>query len=201
MDQWLLFASLLFEPNVHSTALVSALHWESGNISQMFTDLHIQRRLIYTRILRPWDFQGKSTGVGCHFLFQGIFPTQGLNPALSHCRQTLYPLSHQGSPISRGAWRASSIPGSDLDNKMLNYEPDAMMRWDFDDLGIGEGILHIEWIYVIWIWNKESQTLLIILPMNMWSLFPSYLNLSWSCDNLTNRLWWKWQCANHRYTL
>ena len=133
-------------------------------------------------------FKASSTGVGCHFLLQGIFPTQGLNPGLSHCRQTLYPLSHQGSPISRGAWRASSIPGSDLDNKMLNYEPDAMMRWDFDDLRIGEGILHIEWIYVIWVWNKESQTLLIILPMNMWSLIPSYLNLSWSCDNLTNRL-------------
>ncbi|XP_055294731.1 ras-related protein Rab-9A isoform X2 [Moschus berezovskii] len=29
---------------------------------------------------------------------EGIFPTQGLNPGLPHCRQTLYPLSHQGSP-------------------------------------------------------------------------------------------------------
>ena len=36
-------------------------------------------------------FPGKSTGVGCHFLFQG------LNPGLSHCRQMLYPLSDQGS--------------------------------------------------------------------------------------------------------
>ena len=51
-----------------------------------------------TRLLHPWDFPGKSTGVGCHFLLQGIFPTQGLNPGLPHCRQTLYPLSHQGSP-------------------------------------------------------------------------------------------------------
>ena len=51
-----------------------------------------------TKLLRPWDFQGKSTRVGCHFLLQGIFPTQGLNPGLSHCRQTLYHLSHQGSP-------------------------------------------------------------------------------------------------------
>ena len=52
-----------------------------------------------TKLLRPWDFQGKSTGVGCHFLLQGIFPTQGLNPGLSHCRQTLYHLSHQESPV------------------------------------------------------------------------------------------------------
>ena len=31
--------------------------------------------------------------MGCHFLLQGIFPTQGLNLSLPHCRQTLYPLS------------------------------------------------------------------------------------------------------------
>ena len=30
-----------------------------------------------TRLLCPWDFPGKNTGVGCHFLPQGIFPTQG----------------------------------------------------------------------------------------------------------------------------
>ena len=51
------------------------------------------------RLLRPWDFRGKSIGVGCHFLLQGTFPTQGLNPGLLHCRQTLYRLSHQGSTI------------------------------------------------------------------------------------------------------
>ena len=34
-----------------------------------------------TRLLRLWDFPGKSTGVGCNFLLQDIFPTQGLNPA------------------------------------------------------------------------------------------------------------------------
>ena len=54
-----------------------------------------------TKLLRPWDFQGKSTGMGCHFLLQGIFPIEGSNPGLSHCRQTLYRLSHQGSHISR----------------------------------------------------------------------------------------------------
>ena len=35
-------------------------------------------------LLRPWDSPGKNTGVGCHFLLQGIFPTQGLNPGLPH---------------------------------------------------------------------------------------------------------------------
>ena len=54
--------------------------------------------LYSTSLLNPWNFPGGSTGVGCHFLLQGIFPTQGLNLGLPHCRQTLYPLSHQGSP-------------------------------------------------------------------------------------------------------
>ena len=36
--------------------------------------------------------------MGCHFLVQGIFPTQGLNLGFLHCRQILYLLSHQGSP-------------------------------------------------------------------------------------------------------
>ena len=44
-----------------------------------------------------WDSPGKGTGVGCYFLLQGIFPTQGLNPGLPHCRRTLYRLSHSGS--------------------------------------------------------------------------------------------------------
>ena len=47
-----------------------------------------------TRLLRPWDFPGKSTGVGCCCLLYGTFLTQGLNPGLLHCRQTLYCLSH-----------------------------------------------------------------------------------------------------------
>ena len=49
------------------------------------------------RFLHPWDFLGKNTGVGCHFLFQGNFLTQVSTWSLPHCRQTLYHLSHQGS--------------------------------------------------------------------------------------------------------
>ena len=44
------------------------------------------------------DSPGKNTGVVCHALLQGIFPTQGLKPCLFHCRQILYHLSHQESP-------------------------------------------------------------------------------------------------------
>ena len=44
------------------------------------------------------DFPDKNTGVGCYFLHQGIFPTQGSNLGLQRCGQTLYHLSHQRSP-------------------------------------------------------------------------------------------------------
>ena len=52
-----------------------------------------------TRLLCPWDFPGKDIGVGCHFLLQGIFPTQGSKPGPLHCRQILYQLSYKGSPL------------------------------------------------------------------------------------------------------
>ena len=44
------------------------------------------------------DSPDKNTGVGCHALLQGNFPTWGSNPGLPHCRWILYHLSHQGSP-------------------------------------------------------------------------------------------------------
>ena len=44
------------------------------------------------------EFSRQESGVGYHFLLQGIFPTQRLNPGLLCCRQILYHLSHQGSP-------------------------------------------------------------------------------------------------------
>ena len=46
----------------------------------------------------PWNSLGQNTGVGSHFLLQGILPTQRLNPGLPHCRQILYQLNHKGSP-------------------------------------------------------------------------------------------------------
>ena len=46
----------------------------------------------------PWNSPGQNTGVGCFSLLQGIFPTQGLNPGLLHCRWILYQLHHKESP-------------------------------------------------------------------------------------------------------
>ena len=46
----------------------------------------------------PWNSPGQNTGVDSCSLLNGIFPTQGSNPGLLHCRWILYCLSHQGNP-------------------------------------------------------------------------------------------------------
>ena len=52
-----------------------------------------------TRILCPWDFPGKNTGVCCHFLLQGIFLTQKLKSWFLHWQADYLPLTHQGNPV------------------------------------------------------------------------------------------------------
>ena len=54
---------------------------------------------------------GKNTGIHCHFLFQGIFPIQGSNPGFLHFRQSLYHLSHQGSPRPLINLKGSNLNG------------------------------------------------------------------------------------------
>ena len=70
----------------------------SGGGGLVVSDSCIPRVGQPTRLLCPWDFPNKNTEVGCHFLLQGIFPTQGSNLGLLHCGQILYQLSHLGSP-------------------------------------------------------------------------------------------------------
>ena len=55
------------------------------------------------RLLGPWDFPGKNTGMGWHFLLQGIFPTQGSNPqflCLLHWQVDSLPMCHPWHMIS-----------------------------------------------------------------------------------------------------
>ena len=63
----------------------------------------------------PWNSPGRNTGVGSLSLLQGIFPTQGLNTGLPHCRRIRYHLSHQGSPakpVHHDYWVCALEPGS-----------------------------------------------------------------------------------------
>ena len=68
----------------------------SSGVSRSVVSGSLQPRELWpARLLCPWNSPGKNTGVGCHFLLQGIFPTQGSNPGLPHCKQILYCLSRR----------------------------------------------------------------------------------------------------------
>ena len=58
----------------------------------------------------PWNSPGQNTGVGSHSLLQVIFPTQGSNPGLPHCRRNLYQLRHREDLSFCGA--QATCPGS-----------------------------------------------------------------------------------------
>jgi len=84
-----------------------------------------------TRLFRPWNFPGKNTGVGCHFLLQEIFPTQGSNPrllCLLHCRWILYPLNPMGSRVhsNPGYWNTFSSPKANRGVMLWNIKPRAV---------------------------------------------------------------------------
>ena len=61
------------------------------------------------KFLCPWNLPGKNTEVGSHSLLQGIFPSQGSNLGLPHCRQILYCLNHRKVPR---IWEQAAISSS-----------------------------------------------------------------------------------------
>ena len=69
------------------------------------------------RPLCLWDSPGQDTGVGFHALLQGLLSTQGSNPGLLHCRQTLHCLRHQGNPSAEHKPRVTGVPLTPLPTK------------------------------------------------------------------------------------
>ena len=63
------------------------------------------------RLLRPWDSPGKNTGMGCHAFLQAIFPTQGLNSSLLHCRQILFTIWATGEAQEYWSGQPILYPG------------------------------------------------------------------------------------------
>ena len=81
----------------------------------------------------PWNFPGKNTGVVCHFLLQGIFPTQGSNPCLLYLldfRQILYLLSHQGSPKKKKKKKVK-------EKKIIHTDRESSSKWRLRDYTYG----------------------------------------------------------------
>ena len=77
------------------------------------------------RLYSQWNSPGQNTGVGSRSLLQGIFPTQGSNPGLTHCRRVLYQLSHKGSPrmLEWVAYPFSSGPYWPRNQNGVSYTP------------------------------------------------------------------------------
>ena len=132
--RWQEFTHFLLSPTSHSTSwhekgLLSLVqhgcHWNAQGPENVRSILYCccsVAQLFPTPCnpmdCSPWgsyDSPGKNTGVGCHALHQGIFPTQGSSPGLLHWRWILYGLSHQGSPtilewVAYPSSRGSSQP-------------------------------------------------------------------------------------------
>ena len=91
------------ESNMEKWKFQSIMHYES-EVAQSCPTLYDPTDCSLPGSIHPWDFPGKSTGVGCHFLLQRIFLTQGLNQGCLHCKWILYHLSHQGRPFFFGKY-------------------------------------------------------------------------------------------------
>ena len=76
----------------------------------------------------PWNSPGQNTGVGSLSLFQGTFPTQGLNPGFPHCRRILYCPSQQSKPKNTGVGSPPLLQGIFLSRDS------------------NQGLLHCRWI-------------------------------------------------------
>ena len=90
----ILFLLLLHLLHLRSSGIIAQRlgAWSGVKVTQLCLTL------CYPMDYSLWDSPGQNTGMGSLSLLQGIFPTQGLNPNLPHCRQILYQLSHKGSP-------------------------------------------------------------------------------------------------------
>ena len=122
-------------------------------------------------------FPGKVTGVGYHFLLQGIFPTRGSNPIPLHCRQILYRLSYKGSPSEKS-------PNKHCLSIYYKYLDQMWVFWQFS-------------LYPIFFWFPLPQEKMQNTHMVAWMIcfFPwwelSFKSCSLSCFKFfTARLHW-----------
>ena len=93
-----------------------------------------------------------NTGVGCRFLLQGIFPTQGSNLGLLHCRQILYRLSHQ-RPKSGIEWGKRG--GENKSQKERRTETNKRISKEFL-------VLLINYKHILYLWKKKINLFLLI---------------------------------------
>ena len=123
------------------------------------------------------DSPGKNAGLGCHAVLQGIFPLQGLNPGLLHCKQILFHLSHQESPWNHNY---DSYTGTIVVFQSLSQVPLLVTTWTaahqvFLSFTISQSLLKLMCIELMIPSNHLSLCHpLLFLP----SIFPSIRDFS-----------------------
>ena len=118
----------------------------------------------------PWNPIDQNTGVGSLSFLQGIFPTQGSNPGLPHCRGILYQLSHKGSPrvLEWVAYPISSGSSPPRDRAGVSCISSGFLtNW-----AVGEAIVKVSLLHwhVSQVWISESLSLIsfLPLPLSLW---------------------------------
>ena len=98
-------------PEINNKILTTQSAYLSVSFSVVNSlQLHRLQRL---RLLCPWDFPGKNTGVGCHFLLHGIFLNQGSSLYFQHWQADSFPLNQSTIPIY-------NLPQSPIKKILLN---------------------------------------------------------------------------------
>ena len=100
----------------HGSIIYTPIVYNSESESRSVVSDSLQPRVLYS----PWNSPGQNTGVGSLSLLLGIFPTQGWNPGLLHCRQILYRLSHKGSIVCNRNAQTFWMPGQHWKHQFLS---------------------------------------------------------------------------------
>ena len=106
-------------------------------VAQLYPHSFQPHGLQPARLLCPWDFPVKNTGVGCYSLLQGIFPTQGLNPHLLYWQADSLP----SKPSSSQGEGAANLPLEKKEHTNVNIFT-KMLAWDHGFTGTKEPSIH-----------------------------------------------------------
>jgi len=163
-----LFQSLFFPLHAWYFCQLCELKW-SESLSVMSDSLGPHG------LYRSWNSPGQNTGMDSFSLLQGIFPSQGLNPGLLHCRWILYQLSHRGSPrilewvdypfYSRSSWSrtqtwVSYITGRFFTNWAMREAPSQLYSYLFFPNSLWTWFFCLKSHFLSTAWRIDSNILL-----------------------------------------
>ena len=147
-----------------------------GNLPDPGIEPVVSDSLLPHRLYSPRKSPGQNTGVGSLFLLQGIFLTQELNWGILHCRQILYQLSYQGSPIGLIFCQIYPPPPKSIFNAVLI----------FNDRHVGSYFSHHELNLYSLKWEHGVLTTRLPGKSHFILLYDSVvtINQGWSQDEL-----------------